>query len=542
MKTHSTLLLAILLAGNSLFAQQLERPKLVVGIMIDQMRWDYLYRYYNRYGNTGFKRLLREGFSCEQTMINYVPSVTASGHAAVYTGTGPAVNGIVGNDWYDRQTGKSVYCVYDSAVNTIGGTKTTAGGMSPHHLMSTTIGDELRIGTGFQSRVVGIALKDRAAILPAGHGANAAFWYDDATGNFITSTWYMDSLPAWTTAFNKEQRAAKYIQQPWKTLYSLASYTASTADDKHYEVPLPGEDKPVFIHQFNQGKDYDLLKYSPLGNTLTLDFAKAAIQGYALGSTATDMLALSFSTPDIAGHSFGPDAIEMEDMYLRLDKELGEFLTWLDKRYGNDYLVFLTADHGAINSPGFLQDHRLPGRAEKIGRAAALNEAISKQLGVPKAILSDAGSQLYLDTAAISMAGVPLAAVQQLIKAQLKAIPGIADVMTAEEMHNGYLPAPFNDMYLNGWHAKRSGDMMVVPAPGVKNGSIMGTTHGTMYPYDTHIPLIWFGWRIPHGVSYHTVGITDIAPTVGALLKIQMPGGSTGKAIAEVLYSVDRVH
>ncbi|QJB36428.1 alkaline phosphatase family protein [Chitinophaga oryzae] len=535
MKTRSILLLAILLAGNSLFAQQLKRPKLVVGIMVDQMRWDYLYRYYNRYGNTGFKRLLREGFSCEQTMINYVPSVTASGHAAVYTGAGPAVNGIVGNDWYDRRAGKSVYCVYDSAVSTIGGAATAAGGMSPRHLMSTTIGDELRIGTGFQSRVVGIALKDRAAILPAGHGANAAFWYDDATGNFITSTWYMNSLPVWATAFNKAQRAAKYIQQPWKTLYPLASYTASTADDKHYEVPLPGEDKPVFIHQFSKGQDYGLLKYSPLGNTLTLDFAKAAILGYALGSTATDMLCLSFSTPDIAGHSFGPDAIEMEDMYLRLDKELGEFLTWLDQRYGNDYLVFLTADHGAINSPGFFQDHHLPGSAEKIGRAAALNEAVSRLLGVPKAILSDAGLQLYLDTAAISKAGVPLVTVQQLIKAQLKALPGISDVMIAEEMHNGYLPAPFNDMYLNGWHAKRSGDMMVIPAPGVKNGSIMGTTHGTMYPYDTHIPLIWFGWGIKHGVSYRHIGMTDIAATVCALLRIQMPGGSTGKVIEEVM-------
>ncbi|MBC9914471.1 alkaline phosphatase PafA [Chitinophaga varians] len=534
MKTHTLLLLAMLFAGNSLFAQPLERPKLVVGIMVDQMRWDYLYRYYGRYGNTGFKRLLREGFSCEQTMINYVPSVTACGHAAVYTGTGPAVNGIVGNDWYDRKSGKSVYCVYDSAVSTVGVGKPVAGGMSPRHLMSTTIGDELRIATGFQSRVVGIALKDRAAILPAGQGANAAFWYDDANGHFISSTWYMDSLPAWAVAFNKEQRAAKYIQQPWKTLYPVSSYTASTADDKHYEVPLPGEDKPVFIHRFNQGKGYDLLKYSPLGNTLTLDFAKAAIEGYDLGRAATDMLALSFSTPDIAGHSFGPDAIEMEDMYLRLDKELGEFLRWLDQRYGNDYLVFLTADHGAINSPGFLQDHRMPGMGEKLGRAAVLNEAISKQWGIPQAILSDAGSQLYLDTAAISRAGVPLAGLQQFIKAQLKAVPGIGDAVSIEEIHNGYLPAPFNDMYINGWHAKRSGDIMVVPAPGVKNGSIMGTTHGTMYPYDTHIPLIWFGWKIRHGSSYRSIGMTDIAATVCALLHIQMPGGTTGKVITEI--------
>ncbi|HVI47869.1 MAG TPA: alkaline phosphatase PafA [Chitinophaga sp.] len=535
MKTHIILLLAILIAGNSLCAQQLDRPKLVVGIMVDQMRWDYLYRYYDRYGNTGFKRLLREGFSCEQTMINYVPSVTACGHAAVYTGTGPAMNGIIGNDWYDRKSGRSVYCVYDSTVNTIGTGKTLAGGMSPRNLQSTTVGDELCIGTGFQSRVVGIALKDRAAILPAGQGADAAFWYDDATGNFTSSTWYMNSLPSWAAAFNKEQRAAKYIQLPWKTLYPISSYTASTADDRHYEVPIPGEDKPVFIHQFNSGKDYDLLKYSPWGNTLTFDFAKAAIQGYGLGRNVTDMVALSFSTPDISGHSFGPDAIEMEDMYLRLDKELGAFLRWLDQRYGNDYLVFLTADHGAINSPGFLQDHHLPGIAEKMSRAIALNEAINKQFSISRAILSDAGSQLYLDTAAISKAGVSLANIRQFIKAQLKTLPGVGDVVTTDEIHNGYLPAPFNAMYLNGLHTKRSGDMMVVPAPGVKNGSIMGTTHGTMYPYDTHIPLIWFGWHITNGNSHRNISITDIAPTLCALLHIQMPSGATGQVIEEVI-------
>lgn len=537
MKTHKLLLLAILIAGNSLRAQELKRPKLVVGIMIDQMRWDYLYRYYDRYGNTGFKRLLQEGFSCEQTMINYVPSVTACGHAAVYTGTGPAMNGIAGNDWYDRSSGKSVYCVYDSTVNTIGSGAATAGGMSPHQLETTTVGDELRIGTGFQSRVIGIALKDRAAILPAGQSANAAFWYDDATGNFISSSWYMDQLPSWAEAFNRQQRAAKYIQEPWQTLYPLATYAASTADNKHYEVPIPGENQPVFIHQFNKGKDYELLKYSPLGNTLTFDFAKAAIQGYDLGKTVTDMLALSFSTPDIAGHSFGPDAIEMEDMYLRLDKELGAFLSWLDQRYGNDYLLFLTADHGAIHSPGFLQEHHLPGRAEKIGRATPLNEAISQQFGIPRAILSDAGSQLYLDTTAISKAGVPLPTLQTFIKTQLKAIPGIMDAVAIADMRSGYLSAPFNTMYLNGWHAKRSGDVMVVPAPGVKNGSIMGTTHGTMYPYDTHIPLIWFGWQIRPGSSYRPVNITDIAPTLSALLHIQMPSGTTGQVIEALMPS-----
>ncbi|RAJ05443.1 type I phosphodiesterase/nucleotide pyrophosphatase [Chitinophaga skermanii] len=536
MQLCKILLLAALAASNVVGAQTLPRPKLVVGIMVDQMRWDYLYRYYDRYGKTGFKRLLQEGFSCENTMINYVPSVTAVGHASVYTGSIPAVHGIIGNDWYERKLQKNVYCVYDSTEASVGRNVDGKGSMSPRHMLSTTVGDELRMGTGFKSRVVGIALKDRAAVLPAGHSANAAFWFDHASGNFISSTYYMDSLPRWAVDFNNEKRPAKYIQQDWQTLYPINTYTASTADNKYYEVTIDGEEKPVFKHTFTKGKDYDNLTYSPLGNTLTFDFAKAAITGYELGKTATDLLAVSFSTPDIAGHSFGPNAIEMEDMYLRLDIELGHFLTWLDNRYGKgNYLVFLTADHGAINSPGFLQENKLPALPEKLSKIAVLNESIRQTFGIEKAILSDAGGQLYMDTAAINRSGVSYDKVEQLMVGKLRSFAGIADAVNIEKIQAGYLPQPFNAMFINGWHAKRGGDIFVVPGPGVKNGSMMGTTHGTMYPYDTHIPLLWFGWNITPGKSYKTTNITDIAPTLSALLHIQMPSGTTGQVIEEVM-------
>lgn len=534
---YKTCLLITLFTATRAVAQPAapERPKLVVGIMVDQMRWDFLYRYYNKYGNGGFKRLLNAGFRCENTNINYAPTVTACGHACVYTGSVPAIHGIAGNDWYNRATGKSMYCTEDSIALAVGGNGSKRS-MSPRNLLATTIGDELRVATNFDSRVISIALKDRAAILPGGHAANGAYWFDDETGSFITSNYYRKSLPAWASAFNNEQKVNKYLAANWHTLYPLNTYTESTADDKFYEVPNKGETKPVFIHQLASftGKDYGMIKSSPYGNSITFDFAKAAIAGEHLGATATDMLAISFSSPDIVGHAFGPNSIEVEDVYLRLDKELEGFLSWMDERYGKgNYLLFLTADHGVAESPGFQQENALPGGSVKLSQAAMVNQQVKARFGIEKAILSDQGAQLYLDKAGIAQAKEGAAAVENFIIEQLRSFENIADAVSATQLH--MLPAPFNTMFINGRNAKRSGDIFVIPAPGVKNGGVMGATHGTMYPYDTHIPLLWFGWKVPQGRTFRDVGMTDIAPTLAAFLSIQVPSGNVGKPITEVL-------
>jgi len=236
----------------------LERPKLVVGLVVDQMRWDYLYRYYDRYTKGGFKRLINEGFSAENTMISYLPSYTACGHASVYTGSVPAINGIIGNNWYDPELQRDVYCTEDRSVKSVG-TTTDAGEMSPRNMLTTTITDELRLATNFKSKVIGISMKDRGSILPAGHSANAAYWYDGANGNWITSTYYMQQLPSWVETYNNAKHQNKFYEKNWETLYPIDTYTQSTSDEKAYEGRFKGENNSSFPHKLTDAinKNYD---------------------------------------------------------------------------------------------------------------------------------------------------------------------------------------------------------------------------------------------------------------------------------------------
>ena len=345
-------------------SSEVHRPKLVVGIVVDQMRWDYLYRYYNLYEpDGGFKRLLNQGFSCENTFIPYVPTTTACGHTCIYTGSVPAIDGITGNEWWDYNLSQMVYCTEDDNVTTVGGT-TDAGKMSPHHLLVTTIGDELHLASNFRNKVIGIAIKDRAAILPAGHSANAAYWYDDKTGNWITSSYYMNDLPKWVKDLNAKKLVDGYFAQNWNTLYPLSAYVQSAPDEEPYEYRPFGAEAKGFPYNLKQfaGKNYGLLPVTPYGNSYTFEMARAAIEGERLGSdSSSDLLAISISSPDYIGHSFGSNSVEAEDNFLRLDKELGDFLRFLDKHIGKgEYLVFLTADHGVAHVPEFLKQHKIP--------------------------------------------------------------------------------------------------------------------------------------------------------------------------------------
>src|SRR5450432_241851 len=340
------------------------RPKLVVGIVVDQMRWDFLYRYINMYTQDGFKRLLKEGFSCENTYINYLPSYTAVGHTCIFSGSVPSISGIAGNDWTDQLTGAHVYCTDDSTVQSVGATAAADGKMSPRNLLVSTITDELRMATKFQSRVVGISLKDRAAILPAGHTANAAFWMDDVSGNFISSTYYMNKLPDAVVKFNNEKNIEKYVGAEWNTLYPIKNYIESDSDNKSFEGIMTGEKAPVFPHDIRQAylKNHGSFRSTPFGNSLTLDFAKTILDAYQLGQgPATDFLTINCASTDYVGHMFGPNSIEVEDTYLRLDQELTSFFKLLDEKVGKGkYLIFLSADHGAAHAIGFMQEHNLP--------------------------------------------------------------------------------------------------------------------------------------------------------------------------------------
>lgn len=519
--------------------QPLQRPKLVVGIVVDQMRWDYLYRYYNRYGTGGFKRLISQGFSCENTLINYLPSYTAVGHSTIFTGAVPALHGIAGNDWTDQLTGKKIYCTDDSTVQSVGN-ESEDGKMSPRNLLVSTITDELRLATNFQSRVVGVSLKDRASILPAGHTATAAYWFDDASGHFISSTYYMQQLPEWVNAYNSSNKPASLTEKGWNTLYPLNTYINSDADNKPWEGKFKGETSTAFPHAINEiyKQNKSSFRSTPFGNSLTLDFAATALEAYKLGrGTATDFLTINCASTDYVGHMFGPNSIEVEDTYLRLDQDLAVFFQLLDAKIGKgQWLVFLSADHGAAHSVGFMQEHRLPADfwyAKPL--ADTLNKILAASFNAGPLVRSIMNYQVNFNLPKIYSEHLDFDAIKKATVNFLQLQPGVSYAVDVAAIGNAPVPEPIKTMIANGYNFKRSGAVQVVLNAGWFEGySKTGTTHGTWNPYDTHIPLLFYGWNIKPGKTNRETHMTDIAATLAALLHIQMPNGCVGHVIEEV--------
>lgn len=516
------------------------RPKLVVGLVVDQMRWDYLYRYYDRYAaDGGFKRLLNKGFRCENTFINYIPSYTACGHATIYTGSIPAIHGITGNEWWQVLEKKEMYCVQDDAVRGVG-TNSAAGQMSPRNMMVTSICDELKLATNFRSKVVGVAFKDRGGILPAGHAADAAYWYEAATGKFITSTYYMQQLPGWVNEFNNKKLPDTYLKQGWNTLYPPNTYVQSTSDEQPFEGKPFGPEQKGFPYKLEQfvGNNYGALTNTPYGNTLTKDMAMAAVNGEELGKDSiTDFLAISFSTPDYIGHSFGPNSIEAEDNFLRLDKDLGQLFQFLDKKVGaGQYLVFISADHAVAHVPAYMAEKKLPGASVNSTKFdQSIDSILKKKYGNHKLIATQQNAQLFFNHDLIDSLKLNKKEISTDIINYLSKQPDIERVFELQNVINEPLVHKLKTSVVNGYYPKRSGDIQFIMKPGYFFGGTMGTTHGSPYPYDTHIPLVWYGWKVKPGMSSREMYMTDIAPTIATMLSIQMPNGSVGTAISEVI-------
>lgn len=539
MKFFFTALLITLPFASWLSAQtplsSVDRPKLVVGMVVDQMRWDFLYRYSNHYSSNGFKRLVREGWSCENTHINYSPSFTACGHACIYSGSVPAVHGITGNNWYDQKENKIVYCTEDAAEKTVG-SSSGGGKMSPRRLLTTMVTDELRLASNFKSKVIGIALKDRGSILPAGHTANAAYFYDPSVGNWVSSSYYMNALPSWVTDFNAQRLPEKLLSSNWNTLQPIESYSESHEDDASFEDKFENEIKPVFVHKVGElvQPSYKILASTPYGNTFTLKFAEAAILNEQLGSnTVPDFLAVSLSSTDYIGHKFGPNSVEIEDCYLRLDQDLAEFFAFLDEHVGQgNYLLFLTADHGAAHVPGFAQQHKIPaGVFFSKDALKQLKARLQEQYGEGEWILGYENMQLTLNDKLIAEKKIDRTEFKKVISRFLAGFEGVSRVVDLENLSSEPLEASAKTAIVNGFNSARSGEVFVVYEPGWIEDIAKGTTHGALYPYDTHIPLVWMGWNIKHGEDHSDIHMTDIAPTVAALLHIQEPNGCVGKVI-----------
>lgn len=515
------------------------RPRLVVGMVVDQMRWDYLYRYYDIYkANGGFKRLLQQGFSCENTMIPYTPTVTAAGHTCIYTGSVPALHGIIGNDWYDAENHTYVYCTDDSTVSVIGSENKAAGAMSPRNMWASTITDELRLATNGRSKVVGIAIKDRGAILPAGHGANGAYWYDSKSGNFITSSYYkMTSLPEWATKFNERKIVDSLYALNWNLSMPANTYPKYCGnDDAVYERRFGYETSTAFPHILRDyiGKDYGKIAYTPWGNTLTLEMSKAAIEGERLGLHGeTDFLAVSLSSPDYAGHSYGPNSWELLDMYARLDMQLADFFNFLDATIGKgNYLFFLSADHGVAHVPGYLKDQNMPaGLFNDDDVMKKINAALFNTTGVASIVETMTNYQLYynhekIDSADLDIEDINTTAIHTLLQEN-----SVQMAFPLDELMETTLPSRLKEMIANGYNQQRSGDIQFVLKPGYIDGYAIGTTHGLWNPFDAHIPLVWYGWQIKPGKTNASVSMADISPTLAALLHIQMPNSCIGKVI-----------
>ncbi len=528
---------AVAIASPVTAASAASKPKLVVGIVIDQMRYDYIYRYWDKFGNDGFKRLVNEGFFCRNTNYNYVPTYTGPGHTSIYTGTTPAVHGIIANDWYDKTTGKNLYCAEDENVKGVG-TTAPEGKRSPVNMLTTTITDELHISSNMKSKIIGIALKDRSAILPAGHTANAAYWYDGSIGSFITSTYYMKELPLWVQEFNKKELPNKYLSQPWNTLLPIDQYTESVADDNKYEFIGKGETKPVFPHNLPElmklNGGLNMIRSTPFGNSLTKDFAIEVIKNENMGkSSVTDFLAVSFSSPDYIGHAYGPNSVEQEDDYLRLDKDLAELLKFIDTQIGrNNTLIFLTADHAAPEVPAYLMDLKIPaGYVTENKIIDSLKKHLVKTYG-DTLVLSFSNQQVFLNHKMIESKKLVLQQVQEDVAAFLLTMPSVAEVLTSATLNNSSFTEGSRYLMQKGFNAKRSGDVLVNYLPGWIDYMPTGTTHGSPYSYDTHVPLIFYGWNIKQGSSSEQVYITDVAATLSMMLNIQFPNGCTGKPIS----------
>lgn len=514
-------------------AQEVEqkKTKLLIGIVVDQLRYDYLDKFSEDFSKEGFNRLLNEGFYARNVNYNYKPTYTGPGHASIFTGTTPSIHGIVGNNWYSRAEKGSVYCVElkDEEGNKY---------YSPERMKSRTIADEVRLFTNFRGKSYGVSLKDRGAILPAGHLANGAYWFNGKKGKWVSSNFYKESNPDWLKEFNSIDLKEKYLNKDWVLLAEESVYKKSLADKNPYEGELyegSGQSFPYDLKKGFEKKGYDILKSIPQGNSMTVDIALSLIQANQLGEDEfLDFLSVSFSATDYVGHRFGVNSREVQDTYLRLDREIARLLNHLDKKIGKDnYLLFLTSDHGAGEVPAFLQAQSAPaGYLDAKLIKSTIEEELDKKYGEADWVEYFINFNLYFNKTALLEKEVDLNQLNKTVTRTLLQMEGIADVFHQDrEVYN----SKYNRMIKNGLLASESGDLVILESPNYIIYSTTGSTHGSPYHYDTHVPLIFYGGGIINGESFEPYRIIDIAPTAAAILKIPFPDGVSGRVINEVL-------
>jgi hypothetical protein len=491
-----------------------QKTKLVVAIIIDQFRYDYMTRFDASYEG-GLRRLHDEGAFFTDAHQAHFPTVTAVGHAAFLTGSIPAIDGIIANEWFDRETGQTVTSVSDEATKLVGGSGGT--GSSPRRLVGSTLGDEIKIAGQGESTVIGISLKDRAAILPAGHAANAAFWFEQETGQFVSSTYYMANLPEWARAFNTGGAANRYAAIKWMPIDGAAG--------AHPFRILPG----------SPGKQYyEEMIRTPYGNDMLEAFAEDALKEEHLGRhSGTDVLTVSFSSNDLLGHQVGPDAPEVRDMCIRTDRALGRFLQAIEAEAGaGNYIVVLTSDHGVAPLPEQLTKRGMPaGRFSAGDVRSAIESALSQKYGAGKWVVGSAEMAPYLNHQLLNEKHAVLAEAVEIAADAVRKLPYIFRVYTSTQLENENLANdPIGELMQRGYYRGRAADLFIVQKP-YWLATKEGTSHGTPYSYDTHVPLMFYGRGIGAGRYDMNVRVADVAPTLAALLGVNTPSGSVGRVL-----------
>jgi predicted AlkP superfamily pyrophosphatase or phosphodiesterase len=523
---------------------QNDKPKLVVAIVIDQMRNEFLDRFQDKFGEDGFKKIMNEGFNYRNHHYNYMPTTTGPGHAAIFTGALPSVSGIVYNAWYDKDLGKAVNCVNGNDNYTSIGIADSliAGHAAPDYLLCTTVGDELKKASQFKSKSYAVSIKDRSSILAVGHRGDGAFWFDAGSGRFISSSYYMDKLPQWVEDFNSNGYVDSLNQKIWNLSFPEEEYVTSRPDDNRFEAKFNNQDAPTFpydLKELNKGTNgYFYLPYTPFGNEMVAELGKVAIKKEQLGKgNFIDFLAVNFSSTDYTGHKNGPYSIEIEDMYIKLDKTIADFIQFLNIEVGSDeYVLFITADHGAVAAPLWLREQKLPGGLfNPSALANRVSQFIDSSFGIDSAILHRDNFQIYLDNTRFTGSDqkwmVADAVKDFLIKEEF-----VQEAYTKKDLQNYPLSnSSPKGLLRNSFYPHRSGDIFYISRPGwLGSTSRNATGHGTPFAYDTHVPLLWYGKNIPKGNSVRRVHITDIAPTLSAMCRVMFPSGTFGNPLIEL--------
>lgn len=521
-----------------------DKPRLVIGIVVEQMKYDQLEKFRDRLGENGIKRLINEGTYFKNASFEYMLTQSAPGHATISTGTEPSFHGITSDNWYLPLRNELIYCTKDIEVNPVGGSF-EAGLHSPVNLQASTFSDELEMATNKNAKVFGVGMKENSAIFSAGHAADGAYWFDNITGTWMTSTYYIDALPVWVNDYNAMKFSESFLNSTWSLLRPSEDYADCLPDSNNFEAGFNGVNYfPYDLKKmrskgiFNSRNDFSLLRETPFGNSFTTSFAIRLIENEKLGKDdVTDYLSICYSSTDNIGHRFGPSSVEMGDAILRLDDEIKNLLTYLNDSIGKkNILIYFTAAHGISEIPAVLESNRIPAGYFKQNQALQLLRSyLNAVYGEGDWVKGYSERQVFLNRTLIEDARLPLEEVQKKVARFLVQFTGVAaaypySAFEANDFGNGNLKR-----IINNFNPQRSGDVIVTLNPGwvEKEGDYVAN-HNSPYEYDSNVPLIWYGWTVNRSTVTRQVNMTDIAATLSSLCKVPYPNACTGEPLSEL--------